>query len=175
MYLLYPSLQKGKNDLNEMNIFFNENNVMLEIKWDGGTEKFKSVGKYFKICTSIKMITIFLILFFFFKDGNKITAGKWTFIGITVDGIENKTTIHVNEEYGWTDPDDANYDGRKVHFDITNFEAMADVFKSTIRIGKRGILLIQSVLGEKLGTGPFQFFSIYVCHKIFKIFSFLCI
>ena len=51
MYLLYPSLQKGKNDLNEMNIFFNENNVMLEIKWDGGTEKFKSVGKYFKICT----------------------------------------------------------------------------------------------------------------------------
>ena len=58
MYLLYPSLQKGKNDLNEMNIFFNENNVMLEIKWDGGTEKFKSVGKYFKICTSIKMITI---------------------------------------------------------------------------------------------------------------------
>ena len=71
------------------------------------------------------------------KDGNKITAGKWTFIGITVDGIENKTTIHVNEEYGWTDPDDANYDGRKVHFDITNFEAMADVFKSTIRIGKR--------------------------------------
>ena len=47
MYLLYPSLQKGKNDLNEMNIFFNENNVMLEIKWDGGTEKFKSVGKYF--------------------------------------------------------------------------------------------------------------------------------
>ena len=29
-----------------MNIFFNENNVILEIRWDGGTEKFKSVGKY---------------------------------------------------------------------------------------------------------------------------------
>ena len=50
-----------------MNIFFNENNVMLEIKWDGGTEKFKSVGKYFKICTSIKMITIS----YFFKKKKK--------------------------------------------------------------------------------------------------------
>ena len=41
------TLQKGKNDLNEMNIFFNENGVTFEIKWDGGIEKFKSVGKYF--------------------------------------------------------------------------------------------------------------------------------
>ena len=73
--------------------------------------------------------------FFWKKDGNKIIAGNWTFIGLTVDGIENKSTIYVNEDYGWTDPNDANYDGRKVHFDITNFEAMADVFKSTIRIG----------------------------------------
>ena len=118
--------------------------------------------------TSIKMITISYFFFFKKKDGNKITAGKWTFIGITVDGIENKTTIHVNEEYGWTDPDDANYDGRKVHFDITNFEAMADVFKSTIRIGKRGILLIQSVLGEKLGTGPFHFFPYMYVTKFLR-------
>ena len=77
------------------------------------------------------------------KDGNKIIAEKWTFIGVTVDGIKNISTIYVNEDYGWTDTNDANYDGRKVHFDIANFEAMADVFKSTIRIGKNSWLVSQ--------------------------------
>ena len=48
---------------------------------------------------------------------------------------------------------------------------MADVFKSTIRIGKRRILLIQSVLGEKLRTGPVHFLSTSLLDASNSLFS----